>query len=180
MKILLATTTYEGKKNCLDEWVKSVNKIVGDFDLLLVDNSENTEYAEYLKSLGLNVIHLDLVGDDYSRMAATCEWIRNYCIENNYDKWFSLETDVIVPPQTLTVLQMHEADWVGIPYRKTNSTDFSSEFGCSLFDRNIMENTHFKDVPSNYTHDSWFMSEHFTKGNFTKILLYNFLDIKHI
>lgn len=181
MKILLATTTFEGKKHCFKEWFDAVKKIdYSNVDVLLVDNSTTCEYADWLKEQGVRVVHLSLEGDNFLKMAQTNEYIRKIFIEGDYDYWFSLESDVLVPPDILSFLTSYKADWVGIPYRNRDKLNFASEFGCSLFSKYLMENTDFKDVPANFTHDSWFDSEKFRRGNFTKVVLYNFLNVKHI
>ena len=96
-KILLGTPTYEGKAYCLEYWLQTVKQIqkYSKCDVLIVDNSKSSAYANKIKKFGFNVIR----SKHYDRrplqsLTESQEKLFDYAIRNNYDYLFSLEQDV--------------------------------------------------------------------------------------
>jgi hypothetical protein len=194
MKILLATTTFDGKKYCLDKWIDAVRKIdYPDIDILMVDNSDGLEYTEYLKSKEINAIHLEVKGGDETKINQTNKFISEYFLKGDWDRWFNLESDVLVPPEIIKTMLLFDknTDWIGVSYRRRNLSRFwfkdhvmykyfASEWGCSMFSRKIIQETDFLHIPDDTAVDYWFANEDMLNKGFTKVLLYNFLDIEHL
>lgn len=181
-KILIACTTFDGKKYCFDEWYEAYKKLeYPNKELLMVDNSDGVDYVNFLRERGINAIHLDIEGTNNWKITTTNEYIRKYFIAGDYSRWFNLESDVLVPPETLNLLLKHDADWVGCCYRDREGAHSVSEWGCSLFSRRIMEETSFVGATPEDTVDGyWWREQVEPRAKYTIINLYDFLPIKHL
>src|SRR3990167_9798133 len=112
MKILIGTPIHQVKDYAIERWVKNVANLqrLSPSDLLLLDNSPTKNYCEKVKkycgNFGItnyNIQHVDFkknAGTDL-RIEYCQEVIRQYCLFNNYDAWFSWECDQIIPTDTL-------------------------------------------------------------------------------
>ena len=163
--ILLACSTFDGKQYCHWEWLKAVRQLQkegypqGALDILIVDNSDKPDYYIYLQSLLLKwprtrVERLELQGTGNQRLAQTNEYIRQRFLKGEWAWWFNLESDVVVPPHTLTELLKathiwKDLDWIGDSYRSRDRQQCQSNFGCSLFSRRMMERVNFNAVGDN-------------------------------
>ena len=107
-KILVGCPTHRCKDYCLEQYVKAVKSLsYKGFDVLLVDNSPTDEYAEKIKSLGLNVIKGPQFDTAIQRIISSRNLLRKYAIENKYDYLLSLEQDVIPPTDIIERLLLH-------------------------------------------------------------------------
>ncbi len=177
-KVLLACSTFEGKAYCFDRWVAAVKALdYPNLTVLMVDNSDTPDYANRIKA-----VHLDLEGWPEKRMAETNEYIRKLFLDGDYTWWFNLESDVIVPPDTLKLLLAHarEADWVGCSYRSRDKSHCVSSFGCSIFSRRIMEETTFGGIQRGQSVDGYWWG-HLVEPTkrYRVVELYDYLDIEH-
>lgn len=150
MKILIGTPIHECKDYAMERWLKSLSNLNYPFDLLMVDNSPNSEYQkkvhEYCKKYGLTnykLVHID-VGRDVildERLAQSRETIRQEILKGGYDAWCSLECDVIAPSDALTKLICLIDDyWMvshGYPARG-NPNNTNAELGISLIKRQAL------------------------------------------
>lgn len=151
MKILIGTPTHQVKDYAMARWVENVSKLEYPADLLLVDNSPGLDYLEkvkgYCQKYGITnykLTHIKVTSDMSldERLAKSREAIRRQVLDGGYDAWYSLECDVIVPPDALTKLvDLIDDSWVvshGYPARG-NSANFNTEFGTSLISRQALE-----------------------------------------
>jgi GT2 family glycosyltransferase len=107
-KILVGCPTSFHKEYALEEYVKAVNSLTyPNFDILLVDNSEDNLYIEKIKKLGLPVIKGPFFESARDRIIASRNILREKVLEENYDYFFSLEQDVLPPPDILQNLLKH-------------------------------------------------------------------------
>ena len=155
IKILIGTPVHESKNYGMERWLNSVSKLDYPFDLLLVDNSDNPEYAKqlhkYCKKIGLNNYHLIRAnvarGSPLDERLSVCrEIIRQEVLKGNYDYWCSLECDVIVPPDSLTKLidLTHDYWMVSHAYpARNNSSQTNAEFGVALIKRKCLKSLGF-------------------------------------
>jgi len=113
-KILIGCPTSHHKEYCLKEYLEGVRNLTyKNFDLVLIDNSEDDEYFNKLKKLGVKTIkgkHFESAKD---RVVYSRNILREYCLENGYDYLLSLEQDVIPPKDAIERLLKHEKDIVG-------------------------------------------------------------------
>lgn len=164
-KILIAGTTFDGKRDVFDRWwtaYRSLTMPHNNVELLLVDNSTTLDYADFLRSRGIAVQHLDIEGTNNFKVSQTYEWLRKYFLAGDYALWFSLETDVLVQPDCLMALLKYwddTTDWVGHCYRSRDGSHHVSDFGCSLFSRRIMSETTFAGASSSDTQDGYWWNQ---------------------
>lgn len=155
MKILIGTPVHESKDYSMERWISSVSKLDYPFDLLMVDNSENPRYIDrlhkYCEKYGVTnyrVIHIDIDQDAVldERLAKSREIIRKEVLAKNYDAWFSLECDVIAPPDALTKLVgLIDNYWMaGHIYPARGVPDgTNAELGIALIKRGVLEKYSF-------------------------------------
>ncbi len=150
MRVLIGTPIHESKDYAMERWLASVSKFDYPFDLLMVDNSPNSEYLkkihEYCKKYGVTrykLVHIDVDKDAVldERLAQAREVIRREVLDNGYDAWFSLECDVIAPPHALTkLIAVIDDYWMvshGYPARG-NPNAMNAELGISLIKRTVL------------------------------------------
>ena len=108
-KILVGCPTHEVKDYCLELYAKAVKSLTyKNFDVLLVDNSPNDAYLEKIKSFGLNAIKGPGFETAIKRIIASRNLLRKHFLENDYDYLFSLEQDVLPPPDAIEKLLQHK------------------------------------------------------------------------
>ena len=118
-KVLVGVITASPYEYCLREFLDSVKSFIYDnFDLVVVDNSEDNSYYDKLKSLSLNVIKDEHIKDIRDRLVHSRNILRDYALKNNYDYLLSLEQDIIAPKDTINRLVRHNKDIVTAVYFK--------------------------------------------------------------
>lgn len=156
-KIIIGTPIHQSKDYSMERWLACVSALDYPADLLLVDNSEDPEYVkkvqaycEKYKIPHFKIVHIDIPEDAHieKRLGMAREVIREEVLKENYDFWYSLECDVIVPPDALTKLLGFIGDfWMvshGYPSR-INPDVVSMEFGTALIKREALEKLELKD-----------------------------------
>jgi len=107
-KILVGCPTSFHKEYALEQYTKAVKALTySNFDILLVDNSENDTYFEKIKALGLPVIKGPYFNSARDRIVASRNLLRENVLRG-YDYFFSLEQDVLPPPDILEKLLQHQ------------------------------------------------------------------------
>src|SRR3990167_7595818 len=147
MKILIGTPVHECKDYAMERWLKSVSKLDYPYDLLLVDNSDNLEYTDKLHKYGkkygvssYKLVHIDVGRNAIldEKLASSREMIRKEVLDKSYDAWFSLECDVITPPDALSKLvNLIEDNWMvshAYPTREIPN-ETHAQLGISLINR---------------------------------------------
>jgi hypothetical protein len=156
MTILLATPIHSEKDYCMRKWLEHIKQF--NLPVLLVDNSPSEElYSEtlsgYIAEVGLTnvtVVHIDIASlDRDERLANAREEIREYVVDNNYDYWFSLESDVFVsggdiaPSGAVAELLKYTPEFDGVHHsvesRADSYDDFSWGFDLSLISKATLE-----------------------------------------
>ena len=160
MKVLIATPNYSGKEYCFQKWIDCVNRISHTpKQVLVVDNTKNLDFFEKWR-MKVPMEHIDL-GDEppNRRIALSMEVIRTRFLESDYDRWFSLESDCLVPDYALSYMlaNANGFDFVTLPYpsRTQPGVILERSFGVTLFSRSMMERVSFKDAPADQTTDSF-------------------------
>jgi len=107
-RILIGCPTYEGKAYCLEEFVNGLRKMTyKNKDILLVDNSKTDSYKQKLEQLGINVIKDVQVNSPMQTLVNGRNILRQKVLDEGYDYFFSLEQDVVPPPNVLEKLLEH-------------------------------------------------------------------------
>lgn len=115
MKVLIGTPIHQTKDYAMERWLENVSKLQLEYpaDFLMVDNSSGLDYAEKIKSYcakygikNYKIEHLefDPQMEKDERISRSREVIRQHILANDYDAWFSWESDQIIPNDSLTKL----------------------------------------------------------------------------
>ncbi|MBU4502759.1 MAG: hypothetical protein KKA79_09260 [Nanoarchaeota archaeon] len=121
-KVLVGCPTSFHKEYCLDKYVKGVKRLTyKNFDFLLVDNSEDDVYFNKLKKTGLNVIKGPWFDGAMDRIIESRNMLRQKVLDEGYDYFFSLEQDVITPPDVIERMIGHKKKLVTGVYFANNS-----------------------------------------------------------
>ncbi len=124
-KVLVGCPTSNHKEYCLDKYVKGLKSLTyKNFDILIVDNSEDESYYEKIKSYDLPVKKLD---KNYElarfRLSESRNMIRKEVLEGDYDYFFSLEQDVVPPVDVIERLLSYKKLIIsGVYYNKIKDT----------------------------------------------------------
>ncbi len=153
MKILIGTPINEIKDYCMERWLKNVKELKYPADLLMVDNSPNTDYVEkikkYCKKIGIDnyqIKHLEIAEHQPAgeKIGRSREIIRQEILSKNYDAWFSWECDQIIPNDALDKLieVIKSGNYQMISHNtwaRKITGEFNANFGCSLIKKEILE-----------------------------------------
>ncbi len=155
-KVLVGCPTSGHKAYCLDEYAKAIKNLTyGNFDALIVDNSETEDYINKIISIGLNAKKIDYCESARDRIINARNLIRTAVLDDGYDYFLSLEQDVIPPKDVIERLLNHEKDIVSGVYFKDfvfrNSTGgiIKKEIlplAYKSIGKDMMKQLNFKDV----------------------------------
>jgi len=118
-KVLLATPTAKAKDYCLNDWASYVKGLTyPNLDILIIDNSKETDYYKTIQKKGLPVIHIDRQpGEEIRSFMCRCNNIaRDKVLNEGYDFMFSLESDIFHAPNVIEHLMSYRKNVVGISY----------------------------------------------------------------
>lgn len=118
-KVLVFTITYEGKDYILKEFLDAINKINYPKDKyrhIIIDNSKGLKYYNKLKDLGLDVYHVQRGNHTREALARSQNFARKIMLEGDYDYALSLESDLLIKPDSLIKLLGDGKDVVGALY----------------------------------------------------------------
>ena len=114
MKILVGCPTSNHKEYSINEYLNGIKNLnYRNFDLILVDNSEDNNYFNKLKSLGINVIKGKYFESAKDRVINSRNILREYFLNNDYDYLLSLEQDVVPPSNVIEKLLEHNKEVTG-------------------------------------------------------------------
>ncbi|WP_298752985.1 glycosyltransferase family A protein [uncultured Arcobacter sp.] len=121
-KVLVATTVYEDKDYIFDKFLDNARNLdYPNFHVLIVDNSKTRDYYKVLKKKTKNmdnvtIVHVPRGKHSREGVANGLNYIRDYVINNDYDYWMSIESDLIPPKNIISRLMMHQKPIVGCMY----------------------------------------------------------------
>lgn len=116
-KVLVFTTTYEGKDYVFEEFLKCVQSInYPNFKHIWLDNSVGDDYYNKLKSRGLEVYKIKRGGSSREAITRGQIFARNMAIEGGYDFLMSIESDLLVNPTVIQNLMRHWQPVVTVLY----------------------------------------------------------------
>lgn len=178
-KILVACPTHRLKEYSFQEWIDCVNNLdYPDYDVLVVDNSPDEDFYLRWKDK-VNMVHLpntDQSENASARINASMEVIKKHFLKGNYEWWFNLESDVIIPPHGLNLLLKYPSDWTSHGYPCRGGSGMMQGIGCSLLSKSIAEAGVFTSSVHGADHELW---EQTMKTHKT-ISLTLMMDIKHL
>ncbi len=183
MKVLIGTPIHESKDYCMQRWLENVANLQKESpaNLLLVDNSPDTKYMKkmkgYCNKIGLTdyrIEHITLPPEqkNFERLARSREIIRQYVLKNEYDAWFSWESDQIIPTHALGTLVkiIQSGNFMIVSHNnwtRQNPDMPNFDFGVSLITRKALEKYRFvlkfgtdPDMPDTYEpSEAWFRKQ---------------------
>jgi GT2 family glycosyltransferase len=128
-RVLVGCPTAMVKNDSIRAYMKGLESLTyPQFDVVIEDNSLTTDYAEKLKWLGekfrekrpecgFRVIHSGHVSPRVrERIIHGRNKIREIVLKEKYDYFFSLEQDIVCPPDTIQKLLSHQKEVVGGVY----------------------------------------------------------------
>jgi len=112
-KVLVGCPTSDYKDYCLKEYAGSIKNLsYKNYDILLVDNSEDDGYFNKIKSMGIKVIKDKFVESARDRIVNSRNILRKYALDNSYDYLLSLEQDIIPTKDIIERLLSHKKEAV--------------------------------------------------------------------
>lgn len=116
-KILVACPTYDGKDYIIDQWVAAVKSLdYPNFEWLIVDNSKGSSYTRKLRERGYKVVHVHRGSNSREALSNAQNLIRKKVLDEGFDYWLSLESDLLPPKDIIGRLLSHGKPVVGSVY----------------------------------------------------------------
>ena len=160
MKILIGTPIHICKNYAMERWLENVSKVQAKTpaDLLMIDNSPGPDYVERVKSYcvkygieNYEIEHLELDSQKLSsdmRINVAQETLRRKILTNDYDAWFSWESDQLIPANTLDELMRlmdmgNYAMALSNCWARYDDSQLMTDMGCTLIKRVCLERACF-------------------------------------
>lgn len=123
-KVLVGIVTYEGKDYIFPTCYAAVSQFnYPNYDILIVDNSATLDYYHELINRGYNkVVHIKRAKNTRDTLSDSQNYIRKYCIENDYEYVLFVESDLVPPADVIQRLLSYEKRIVGSVYWLTGKT----------------------------------------------------------
>jgi cellulose synthase/poly-beta-1,6-N-acetylglucosamine synthase-like glycosyltransferase len=120
-KILIFTPIYEEKDYCLDMFLRKARQIkYPNKRHIFIDNSKDLKYYTKLKRklqpMGIEVFHVDRGNNSRESLARAQNMARKKFLEGKYDYLFSLESDIMIEPDTIEKLLVKGKDVISAVY----------------------------------------------------------------
>jgi len=118
-RVLVGTVTHDGQGYAFDRFITALKNIdYPNYDIIVVDTSETDDYYEKLKQIEGIRVEKGIWTILYSaRLSNALNMLRKHIVYGGdyYDYLFSIDSDVIVPPDILTKLVKHSKQLAGAP-----------------------------------------------------------------
>ena len=113
-KVLVGSPTANYKDYCLERFAERIKELdYPNYDILMADNSRDEDHVKILEKAGLPVIKTQWFDSSRGRLCVARNELRKRVLDNDYDFFFDLESDVIPPKDVLTRLLKHGKKVVG-------------------------------------------------------------------
>jgi len=104
-KILVGSPTANYKDYCLKRFAERAKELdYPNYDILMADNSRDENHIKKLEKAGLPSIKTKWVDSSRGRICIARNELKKYVLENGYDFYFSLESDIFPPKNIITEL----------------------------------------------------------------------------
>jgi GT2 family glycosyltransferase len=108
-KILIGCPTSDTHEYALKEYLHTIKNLTyKNYDILLIDNSQDDSYLKKLKETNLPATKSVWHKDARERIITSRNLLRQHVLDKGYDYFLSLEQDVIPPPDVLERLLQHK------------------------------------------------------------------------
>lgn len=113
-KVLVAAPTWNGHKYIIKEYLRKIKRLsYPNYDVLLADNSKGDSFLKFLLKTGIKVIKIPWDENPFVRICNSRNFIINYFLQHDYEYLLSVDTDTIIPKNTIEKLLKHKKDLVG-------------------------------------------------------------------
>ncbi len=120
-RILVGCPTSFHKEYCLEEYAEAVKNIsYKNYDILLIDNSQDDNYLKNIKAKGLPAEKGPYFESARDRIIASRNILRQKVLKGSYDYFLSLEQDVIPPADIIEKLLLHDKKVITAVYFANN------------------------------------------------------------
>ena len=104
-KILIGVVTYGKQRYCLDNLLQCLRGQTVPADILFVVNHGESAYATLLRSMHVNVVEDPQPATTrIGKILNGRTYLRDYALKHGYDYLFFVDSDVMIPKQTLELL----------------------------------------------------------------------------
>src|SRR3989344_4047349 len=181
-KILVGCPVSDYHLYCTEEYLNTLKSLTyKNYDILLVDNSKEDSFFNYLIRKGINAARISFNENPRIRIVNARNLLRQKVLDDNYDFFLSLEQDVIPPKKIIDssklkglrqetgsqYLEMVKAYYTieELEREKPPTKIHSCGLGCVLIRRNVLEKVKFR-FSEKYGgfDDVWFCED--AKSNF--------------
>lgn len=110
-KVLIAVVTYGKHRYCLDNLLMCLRGQTVPADILFVVNNGESAYATLLRSMSVNAVEDPKTAKTrIEKILNSHKYIREYALKNKYDSVLFVDSDVMIPKQTIEILLSVNAD----------------------------------------------------------------------
>jgi len=120
-KILVGGPISSHHEYCTDRYIESLKNLdYPNYDILLIDNTDSDEFYNKIKDK-INVIRAGQKFKSITQRMVYCRnMMRKKVLEENYDYYFDIDQDVIVPKDAIKKLIAHNKEVItGVYYNYT-------------------------------------------------------------
>lgn len=168
-RVFIGTPTHACKAYCAKEFVAAVRKYAPEADFRVMCNSKEDPpdyavsgvYYDHIAHL-LDSKCYDALGAVHERIIRTCNILREFFLDSEADLYLSLESDVLLGPDTLPRMLSQVSDEYPVVYancyRWPNGQGFLEQkfagpvdrvtMGCTLIKRHVLEKIEFRYDPN--------------------------------
>lgn len=167
-KILVGAPTYNIMEYCEKEFLESIKNFdYENYDILLVDNSNEEDYFNHLKEIkDIKVLRVIEGENNLQKIVNSRNKILEYALKNNYDYVFMLDSDVICPREILKKLVKANKDIIsGLYFGMFN---VNGRLKKETVAYKILTEEEFKELKEKYNLPEYIKSRFDVKGHLTK------------
>lgn len=118
-RVLIGCPTCYLYKYALEEYINAIKRLdYPYYEIMLVDNSPHKNYLELIKKKGIRAERISYYRRARDRIVNARNLLREVTIKERYDYLFSVEQDIIIPPDTLNRLISYNKKVVSALYTK--------------------------------------------------------------
>src|SRR3989344_1945373 len=116
-KILVGCPVSDYHLYCTEEYLNTLKSLTyKNYDILLVDNSKEDSFFNYLIRKGINAARISFNENPRIRIVNARNLLRQKVLDDNYDFFLSLEQDVIPPKNIIEMALSHNKDMLSGVY----------------------------------------------------------------
>ena len=152
MKTLVGVIQSEANQYCQSEWIKIMEELEGDYEVLIVENSFDDDNFNMLKDIYKHVLKGPYINIIKDRIIENRNIILNWFREHTeYDKLLILDSDIFPPKEALNLLLESKKKIIGSACFVVGSAQ-SLRAAWNFFEKDVKSGNHLdyvKDLEAN-------------------------------